>query len=67
MKKIILFSIIILIQSLNLKAKDFKLNQVFSGLDSPWSLTFKNQIEVLITEKSGQIILINLKDKTKKK
>ena len=67
MKKIISFFIIILIQTLNLKAEDFKLNQIISGLDTPWSLTFKNQNEILVTEKSGQIILVNLKDNKKKK
>ena len=63
MKKIILFLIIILVQTLNLKAKDFKLNQIISGLNSPWSLTFINQNEILMTEKSGQILFVNLKDK----
>ena len=67
MKKITTFLIFILIQTLNLKAEDFKLNQIISGLDKPWSLTFKNQNEILITEKSGQIILINLKDNKKEK
>ena len=64
MKKIIFFLIIILIQTVNLKAEDFKLNQIISGLNSPWSLTFKNQNEILVTEKSGQILFVNLKDKT---
>ena len=63
MKKIIFFLIIILIQTLNLKAEDFKLNEIISGLNSPWSLTFKNQNEILVTEKSGQILFVNLKDK----
>ena len=67
MKKIIIFLIIILIQTLNLKAEDFKLNQIISGLDKPWSLTFINQNEILITEKSGQIILVNLENNKKKK
>ena len=61
MKKIIFFLFIILIQTLNLKAEDFKLNKIISGLNSPWSLTFKNQNEILMTEKSGQILFINLK------
>ena len=47
MKKIILFLIIILIQTLNLKAEDFKLNQIISELDKPWSLTFKNKNEII--------------------
>jgi len=67
MKKIIFILIIILIQTLNLKSGEFKINEIISGLDSPWSLTFKNQNEVLITEKSGQILLVNLKDNIIKK
>ena len=63
MKIIISFLIIILFQTLNLKAEDFKLNQIISGLNSPWSLTFKNQNEILMTEKSGQILFIDIKDK----
>ena len=64
MKKIIFFLIIILIQTLNLKAEDFKLDQIISGLNSPWSLSFKNQNEILITEKSGKILFVDLKNKT---
>ena len=67
MKKIILILILILIQTLNLKSEDFRLNQLISGLNSPWSLTFKNENEILITEKSGQILLVNLKDNKIKK
>ena len=67
MKKIIFILILILIQSLNLKSEDFRLNQLISGLNSPWSLTFKNENEILITEKSGQILLVNLKDNKIKK
>ena len=67
MKKIILFLIVIFVQVLNLKAEDFKLNQIISELNSPWSLTFKNQNEILITEKSGQILFVSLKDKIIKK
>ena len=62
MKKIILILILILIQTINLKSEDFRLNQLISGLNSPWSLTFKNENEILITEKSGQILLVNLED-----
>ena len=62
MKKIIFILILILIQTLNLKSEDFRLNQLISGLNGPWSLTFKSENEILITEKSGQILLVNLKD-----
>jgi len=67
MKKIIFILILIIIQTLNLKSEDFRLNQLISGLNSPWSLTFKNENEILITEKSGQVLLINLKDNKVKK
>ena len=62
MKKIILILILVIIQTLNLKSEDFRLSQLISGFNSPWSLTFKNENEILITEKSGQILLVNLKD-----
>ena len=64
MKKIIFILILIIIQTLNLKSEDFRLNQLISGLNSPWSLTFKNENEILITEKSGQILFANLKNNT---
>jgi len=67
MKKIIFILILIIIQTLNLKSEDFRLNQLISGLNSPWSLTFKNENEILITEKSGQILFVNLKNNTIKK
>ena len=67
MKKIIFILIFILTQTLSLKSEDFKLNQIISGFDSPWSFSFKNQNEILITEKSGQILFVNLKDKRIKK
>ncbi len=62
MKKIIFIIFCILIQTFNLRSEDFQLNQLISGLNSPWSLTFKNGNEILITEKSGQILLVNTKD-----
>ncbi len=67
MKKIVLIFIVFFIQTLNLKSEDFKLNQLISGLNSPWSLSFKDQKEILITEKSGQIIIANLIDNKIKK
>ena len=67
MKKIILFLIIIFTQTLSLKAEDFKLNQIISGFNGPWSFTFKNENEILVTEKSGQILFVNLNDKIIKK
>ena len=67
MKKIIFILILVIIQTLNLKSDDLKFNQLISGLNSPWSLTFKNENEILITEKSGQILFANIKNNTIKK
>jgi len=67
MKKIIFILIFIIIQTLNLKSEDYRLNQLISGLNNPWSLTFKNENDILITEKSGQILFANLKNNTIKK
>ena len=41
-------------------AQDFKLIKIIDGLKSPWSLSFINQNEALITEKSGNIIYIDI-------
>ena len=49
------------------RAEDFKLTEILKGLDSPWSLSFVNQNEVLITEKSGNIIFANIENKKQKK
>ena len=67
MKKIIFILIIIISQTLNLRSGEFNLNEIVSGLNSPWSLTFKNQDEILVTEKSGQILFVNLKENKIKK
>ena len=48
----------------NLLAADLKLDEIFRGLNKPWSLTFIDNSEILITEKSGRIKYINLKNKT---
>jgi len=44
-------------------AQDFKLVKIIDGLKSPWSLSFINQNEALITEKSGNIIYIDIQKK----
>jgi hypothetical protein len=45
------------------KAQDFKLIKIIDGLKSPWSLSFINQNEALIKEKSGNIIYIDIQKK----
>ncbi len=67
MKKTFLILFIILSQTLSLKSEDFQLDQVISGLSKPWSLSFIDYNQILVTEKSGKILLINLKNKKIKK
>ena len=47
----------------NLSANDFKLEKIIKGFDSPWSLTFIDSKNLLVTEKPGNIKLINLNEK----
>ena len=58
MKK--LLSIFLLLFT-NLSAEEFKLEKITQGLDSPWSLTFIDNQNLLVTEKPGNIKFINLK------
>ena len=67
MKKIFFIFILIFIQTFNLRSEDFALKEIISGLNSPWSLTFTEENKILVTEKSGQILLIDLKKNKIKK
>ena len=60
MKKLL---IIFLLFFTNLSANDFKLEKMIKGFDSPWSLTFIDSKYLLVTEKPGNIKLINLNEK----
>ena len=60
MKKLL---IIFLLLFTNLSAEDFKLNKIVQGFNSPWSLTFLDSQNILVTEKSGNIKFVNLKKK----
>jgi glucose/arabinose dehydrogenase len=60
MKKIIFFFLIYLAQFLNLSSSEPKLQELVKGLKSPWSLSFINDENILITEKSGTLLKINL-------
>jgi len=64
----IFFSLIILFSNFNFAiAEDFKLTKILEDLNSPWSLSFVSQNEVLITEKPGNIIYVNIENKKQKK
>ena len=52
MRKIALIIFLILIQTLQASSNETKLQEVLSNLNSPWSLSFINDSEILVTEKS---------------
>ena len=58
MKKITLFFFIFLF-SLNCFAVEIKISKILD-LESPWGSTFINNNELIVTEKFGKIILINI-------
>ena len=60
MKKIIFTIFFFFVQVFNVVSIEPKLQQVVNGLDSPWSLSFIDSNKVLVTEKSGNLILVDL-------
>jgi len=67
MKKITLIALLFFFQAFNIFANEPKLDQIINGLDNPWSLTFLDDDRVLITEKSGNILLVNFNNKKTQK
>ena len=67
MKKIILIISFFLYQTVNISSNEIKLHESIKGLNTPWSLSFIEDNKVLVTEKPGNIILVDLKNKKIKK
>jgi quinoprotein glucose dehydrogenase len=63
MIKIILIFLIYLAQFLNLSSNEPKLEEVIKDLKNPWSLSFMTDKDILVTEKSGNLLKINLLNK----
>ena len=63
MKKIFLLSIIFIFQFSITVSKEPKLEEVLNGLKGPWSLSFIDNSSILITEKSGNIFLADIRNK----
>ncbi len=61
MKKLII--ILFFFSLSNLHASEIKLEKIVDSLKKPWSLSFIDQENVLITEKSGKLFTLNLIDK----
>ena len=60
MKKLL---IIFLLLFTNLSADDFKLEKIIKGFDSPWSLTFIDNQNLLVTEKTWKYKIYKFKRK----
>ena len=67
MKKLILIIYLFIIQTFQVLSNEQNLKEILNGLDSPWSISFINENKVLVTEKSGNLILADLKNKKLKK
>ena len=63
MKKIILIFLTYFTQFLNLSSNEPKLEELIQGLKNPWSFSFLTDVEILVTEKSGNLLKINLINK----
>ena len=63
MKKLTIIVLIYIAQFLNLSSYELKLEEVIKNLNNPWSLSFMTNKDILVTEKSGNILKINLTNK----
>ncbi len=63
MKKIIFYIIIFIFQFSSLVSKEPKLEEILSGLNAPWSLSFIDENKLLVTEKPGNIFFADINDK----
>ena len=61
MKKIFIFIFFFL--SFNLYAQEIKFEKIVDSFDKPWSLSFIDEENIIITEKSGKLYTFNLKNK----
>lgn len=50
--------------SVKSESSDLKLEKVASGLDIPWGLAFLNEYQMLVTERSGTLKLLDLRRST---
>ena len=61
MKKLFIF--IFIFTFTNLQSSEIKFEKIFDDLNKPWSLSFISKENVIITEKTGKLLTLNLKDK----
>ncbi len=64
MRKLVIF--LFLFTFSNLYSSEVKFEKIFDDLKSPWSFSFIDKENVIITEKTGKLLTLNLKNKYKK-
>ena len=62
MRKILFLLLLYLIPS-NSLFSEIKLEKIFDDLNKPWSLSFIDKENVIITEKKGKLLILNINDK----
>ncbi len=62
MRKIFIF-LLIYFFFINLNAIEVKFEKIQDGLNNPWSLSFVDKENIIFTEKTGKLYLLNLKNK----
>ena len=63
MKKLVIFLFLFTIN--NLYSSEVKLEKIFDGFEKPWSLSFIDDENIVITEKSGKLFTLSLQSKKK--
>ena len=61
MKKLIIF--LFIFNFTNLYSSDFKFEKISNDLNKPWSLSFIDKENVIITEKTGRLLILNIDNK----
>ena len=59
------FFLFFFISSLNCLSKDFQLIKIID-LNTPWGMDFINEKELIVSERNGQILIVDLSKKTKR-
>ena len=67
MKTIIIIFFLITTHAFHVFSYEPKLQEVINGFNSPWSFSFINNNKVIVTEKSGNLILVDFNNKKVKK
>ncbi len=62
MRKVLILLFFFLI-SFNSQSSEIKLEEIFNDLDKPWSMSFIDKDNVVITEKNGKLLILNLNSK----